>query len=93
MHTLPTLPQARTRSPRPRLPDQAASTAGAQFDADLRRHQSRVRWIHERLFFRPLLESFTAGGGGQLLSPEAAAERLQAFGFADADRTFQAVRG
>ena len=93
VHTLPTLPQARTRLARVLgYRDQAAGTAGAQFDADLRRHQSRVRWIHERLFFRPLLESFTAGGGGQLLSPEAAAERLQAFGFADADRTFQAVR-
>ena len=67
-----------------------SATAVAQFEADLRHHQSRVRWIHERLFFRPLLESFTAapaGRGTQLLSPEAVADRLQAFGFADAERT------
>jgi glutamate-ammonia-ligase adenylyltransferase len=93
VHTLPAVSDARTRLARVLgYRDQASSTAAAQFDAELRRHQSRVRWIHERLFFRPLLESFTAGGGGQLLSPEAATERLQAFGFADADRTFQAVR-
>ena len=93
VHTLPARPDARTRLARVLgYRDQAGGTALAQFEADRKRHQSRVRWIHERLFFRPLLESFTAGGGGQLLSPEAATERLQAFGFADADRTFQAVR-
>jgi glutamate-ammonia-ligase adenylyltransferase len=93
VHTLPANPTARTRLARVLgYRDQAAGTALAQFEADRKRHQSRVRWIHERLFFRPLLESFTASGGGQLLSPEAATERLEAFGFADADRTGQAVR-
>jgi glutamate-ammonia-ligase adenylyltransferase len=93
VHTLPASEAARTRLARVLgYRDQPSGTALAQFDADRKRHQSRVRWIHERLFFRPLLESFTATSHGQLLSSEAAAERLQAFGFADADRTFQAVR-
>ncbi len=92
VHTLPANPAAGTRLARVLgYRDQPAGTALAQFEQDRKRHQSRVRWIHERLFFRPLLESFTAPGQGQL-SPEAATQRLQAFGFADADRTFQAVR-
>jgi glutamate-ammonia-ligase adenylyltransferase len=93
VHTVPANPDARSRLARVLgYRDQPAGTALAQFEQDRKRHQSRVRWIHERLFFRPLMESFTATGRSQLLSPEAAAQRLQAFGFADADRTFQAVR-
>jgi glutamate-ammonia-ligase adenylyltransferase len=93
VHTLPANLEARTRLARVLgYRDQPAGTALAQFEQDRKRHQSRVRWIHERLFFRPLLESFTATGSSQLLSPEAATQRLQAFGFADPDRTFQAVR-
>jgi glutamate-ammonia-ligase adenylyltransferase len=93
VHTLPSGPEARVRLARVLgYRDQASGPAVAQFESDLRRHQAQVRWIHERLFFRPLLESFTAAGSGHLLSPEAASERLQAFGFADAERTFQAVR-
>jgi hypothetical protein len=34
-----------------------------QLDAELRRHQATVRSIHERLYFRPLLEAFSASGG------------------------------
>jgi [glutamine synthetase] adenylyltransferase / [glutamine synthetase]-adenylyl-L-tyrosine phosphorylase len=49
-----------------------------------------VRAVHERLYFRPLLEAFA--GTTQALSEEAALERLSAFGFADADRTRQAVQ-
>jgi glutamate-ammonia-ligase adenylyltransferase len=48
-----------------------------------------VRSIHQRLFFRPLLEAFTDGGP---LAAEVAEVRLAAFGFADAERTRQAVR-
>ena len=48
-----------------------------------------MRSIHERLFFRPLLEAFTSAAAG--LDPAAAAERLAAFGFSDADRTRQAI--
>jgi [glutamine synthetase] adenylyltransferase / [glutamine synthetase]-adenylyl-L-tyrosine phosphorylase len=35
------------------------STALARFEADLSSHQRTARSIHERLFFRPLLEAFT----------------------------------
>lgn len=75
--------------------DGHAVTAAAAFEADLHRHQATVRRIHERLFFRPLLETFTRGGSGgdaAQLEPSAAGERLQAFGFADAARTSTAVR-
>jgi glutamate-ammonia-ligase adenylyltransferase len=66
--------------------------AGAtdRFDAALSSHQSTVRTIHERLYFRPLLEAFA--GSTSALTPEAAATRMAAFGFADAERTRQAVQ-
>jgi len=70
--------------------DRPRARAVELFDQELRRHQSVVRSIHERLFFRPLLEAFTDGGGP--LAPEAAEARLAAFGFADAARTRLAVR-
>ena len=79
-------------------------TPGERFDAVLARHQGTGRAIHERLFFRPLLEAFAAGpaqvlaprhdyqaGGEHGLESGAAEERLAAFGFADADRTRQAL--
>ncbi|HEX2039644.1 MAG TPA: bifunctional [glutamine synthetase] adenylyltransferase/[glutamine synthetase]-adenylyl-L-tyrosine phosphorylase [Acidimicrobiales bacterium] len=59
-----------------------------ELDAELRRLQAAVRSIHERLFFRPLLEAFS---GASAMSTEAAEARLAAFGFADADRTRQAL--
>jgi [glutamine synthetase] adenylyltransferase / [glutamine synthetase]-adenylyl-L-tyrosine phosphorylase len=59
------------------------------FDARLSQTRSTVRAIHERLYFRPLLEAF-AGAEGRL-TVEAAETRLAAFGFADAERTRQAV--
>ncbi len=68
-------------------------SAESQFDEDLRRHRATARAIHERLFFRPLLEVFAAPPGrpATALSEEAIAERLSAFGFADRARTAQAV--
>jgi glutamate-ammonia-ligase adenylyltransferase len=56
-------------------------------------HQLRVRGIHERVYFRPLLEAFAAPrvGGLSTLTPEAVATRLAAFGFTDAARTQAAV--
>ena len=44
--------------------DGRSASALARFDADLARHQATARTIHERLFFRPLLEIFSAGRGG-----------------------------
>ncbi|MGH8917927.1 MAG: putative nucleotidyltransferase substrate binding domain-containing protein, partial [Actinomycetes bacterium] len=64
--------------------------------------QATVRSIHERLYFRPLLEAFsvdlpamgsvgTGTGSGASLSREAIGDRLAAFGFSDAARTRTAV--
>jgi glutamate-ammonia-ligase adenylyltransferase len=71
--------------------DDAAASAEQRFEGDLRRHRAAARSIHERLFFRPLLEAFTAGTGASVLSDDAVAERLSAFGFVDATRTALAV--
>jgi glutamate-ammonia-ligase adenylyltransferase len=65
-------------------------SALANFDGDLARCRVRVRSIHERLYFRPLLEAF-AGTTEAPLSPEATETRLAAFGFTDAERTRAAV--
>ncbi len=66
----------------------SAGSALSRFDADLSRHQAIVRSIHERLFFRPLLEAFTgpAAGQVQVMGADAAIDRLAAFGFTDAAR-------
>jgi glutamate-ammonia-ligase adenylyltransferase len=66
------------------------ATAADRFDDDLRRHQASARGIHERLYFRPLLDALAGEAG--LLSAEATEARLSALGFADADRTRQAVQ-
>jgi glutamate-ammonia-ligase adenylyltransferase len=75
-----------------------------RFDAVLARHQATGRAIHERLFFRPLLEAFAGSTAHKAvpghsyqaasehgLESGAAEERLAAFGFVDADRTRQAL--
>jgi len=93
-HALPTDPAAYERLARVAgYEDDAGATASARFEEALRDCQSRVRRIHERLFFRPLLEAFAAlpGPEGARLSPDAVARRLAAFGFADAARTRAAV--
>lgn len=69
--------------------DQARTTALETFTAEHRSHQATVRAIHERLFFAPLLDTLAGRGS---LSPEAAEERLAAFGFVDADHTRAALR-
>jgi glutamate-ammonia-ligase adenylyltransferase len=78
--------------------DGRSATALARFEADLAHHQATARSIHERLFFRPLLELFSAGRGTPEvaeaptgLGPAAVSERLTAFGFSDATRTRDAV--
>jgi len=69
--------------------DSPERTARERFEAEHREHQRVVRGIHERLFFAPLLETLAGTGP---LSPEAAEERLVAFGFTDVARTRAAVR-
>ena len=92
VHTLPAGQPARERLARILgYRDRATGTALAQFESDLRLQQATARAIHERLFFRPLLEAFTAAPIPAALSPEAVVDRLRAFGFTDAERTHQAV--
>lgn len=64
-------------------------SAADVFVAERRRHASTVRRLHEKLFYRPLLNAVVAVGASAAapavdearLSPEAAAERLSALGF------------
>lgn len=60
VHALPTEANGRTRLARVMgFRDDTTATAVVHFEQELRRHQATVRSIHERLFFRPLLEAFT----------------------------------
>jgi glutamate-ammonia-ligase adenylyltransferase len=72
--------------------DRASASALASFDDELRRHRSAAREVHERLYFRPLLEAFailpSAAPG---MGATAVSERLAAFGFSDAARTRAAL--
>src|SRR6266542_2361008 len=61
-----------------------------RFEADRRRHAATVRGLHEKLFYRPLLEVFGAVPSG--LDPSNAAERLAALGFANPDRAMAHLR-
>jgi glutamate-ammonia-ligase adenylyltransferase len=72
--------------------DTAEATALEWLDAELGRHQAAVRSIHERLYFRPLLEAFGEADADLLNRPGAVDERLSAFGFSDGPRTRAAIR-
>ncbi|MGH9302524.1 MAG: bifunctional [glutamine synthetase] adenylyltransferase/[glutamine synthetase]-adenylyl-L-tyrosine phosphorylase, partial [Acidimicrobiales bacterium] len=94
-HTVPQEPSALAHLARVMgYRDQGTHTAAEAFLAALGRHQTAVRTIHERLFFRPLLEVFTASkpGGAPAMEASAVAARLGAFGFADVGRTRIALR-
>ncbi len=71
------------------LRDSDEGTALERLDAVLGTHQATVRSIHERLYFRPLLEAFASNSF--LVRPGVAEDRLAAFGFSDSVRTRQAV--
>lgn len=71
--------------------DSAAGSALAELDRDLAHHQGTVRTIHERLYFRPLLEAFAGADADLLAKPGAVEARLSAFGFSDGDRVREAV--
>jgi glutamate-ammonia-ligase adenylyltransferase len=62
-----------------------------EFELELTNHQGTVRTIHERLYFRPLLEAFAGADGDMMTRPGAVEARLRAFGFSDGDRTRAAV--
>ncbi|MGW7350310.1 bifunctional [glutamine synthetase] adenylyltransferase/[glutamine synthetase]-adenylyl-L-tyrosine phosphorylase [Streptomyces sp. NPDC054784] len=49
-----------------------------------KRHAGSVRRLHEKLFYRPLLDAVAQLAPGEIrLSPRAAAQRLEALGYAD----------
>src|SRR5206468_10961011 len=56
------------------------------FERAWREHQGIVRRIHEKLFYRPLLERFAQAPA---LAPEAAQERLAALGFRSPGRALK----
>jgi [glutamine synthetase] adenylyltransferase / [glutamine synthetase]-adenylyl-L-tyrosine phosphorylase len=121
-HAVPTEPSAHSHIARVLgYRDDPSSTASASFDRALHRYQGEVRAVHERLYFRPLLEAFaststvssvpakvaaggetvdageTVGAGEEaesanVMDMAAVSERLNAFGFADVERTRAAVR-
>ncbi|WP_149182028.1 bifunctional [glutamine synthetase] adenylyltransferase/[glutamine synthetase]-adenylyl-L-tyrosine phosphorylase [Streptomyces sp. TRM49041] len=56
----------------------------AELNREWRRHASVVRRLHEKLFYRPLLDAVAQLAPGETrLSAEAAGERLEALGYAD----------
>ena len=77
-------------------------SAGQHMMADLTRAQTRVRDLHARIFYRPLLERYatvpasaagvTLPGEVARMGDEAAAERLSALGFRDAPGALRSVR-
>jgi glutamate-ammonia-ligase adenylyltransferase len=56
----------------------------AELTREWKRHTGAVRRLHEKLFYRPLLDAVAQLAPGEArLSPEAARERLVALGYAD----------
>ncbi|WP_330340463.1 bifunctional [glutamine synthetase] adenylyltransferase/[glutamine synthetase]-adenylyl-L-tyrosine phosphorylase [Streptomyces sp. NBC_00557] len=56
----------------------------AELNREWKRHTGVVRRLHEKLFYRPLLDAVAQLAPGEArLSPEAARERLVALGYAD----------
>jgi glutamate-ammonia-ligase adenylyltransferase len=62
----------------------ARAGAVERFTAEWSRHAREVRRLHEKLFYRPLLEAAATVSGDTLrLSPDSARARLEVLGFAD----------
>ncbi|MET9956056.1 bifunctional [glutamine synthetase] adenylyltransferase/[glutamine synthetase]-adenylyl-L-tyrosine phosphorylase [Streptomyces sp. NPDC006339] len=56
----------------------------AELGREWRRHAAVVRRLHEKLFYRPLLDAVAQLAPGEIrLSPKAAGQRLEALGYAD----------
>ncbi|MFE5486801.1 bifunctional [glutamine synthetase] adenylyltransferase/[glutamine synthetase]-adenylyl-L-tyrosine phosphorylase [Streptomyces sp. NPDC056527] len=56
----------------------------AELNKEWKRHASVVRRLHEKLFYRPLLDAVAQLTPGETrLSPKAAGQRLEALGYAD----------
>jgi len=56
--------------------------ASVSFEIELNRHRTRVRQLHESIYYRPLLEAFASASAGGLTRDRADA-RLHALGFRD----------
>ncbi len=69
--------------------DDAEATALERFEAELVELRAAIRTIHERLFYRPLLEAY-AESPVVRLTPEGAARQLAALGFTDLEGAKQA---
>ncbi|MCA1830711.1 MAG: bifunctional [glutamine synthetase] adenylyltransferase/[glutamine synthetase]-adenylyl-L-tyrosine phosphorylase, partial [Actinobacteria bacterium] len=86
-HTVPEDERARRRLARALgFRDSGEHTALEQFDIAWRETQKIVRRIHEKLFYRPLLERFAQAPA---LAPDAAQERLNALGFRQPGRALK----
>jgi glutamate-ammonia-ligase adenylyltransferase len=93
-HVVPSEPRARSRLARVLgFNDDRRTTALQRFDRALSTQQGRVREIHERVYFRPLLETFTEAGfeATKSLEPEELAARMAAMGFTEVERARTAV--
>jgi len=72
----------RMRLDLPPLP--ATGDPAAALASEWRQHASQARQLHEKLFYRPLLEAVAQlPGEATRLSPAAARDRLEALGYAD----------
>lgn len=86
-HTVPEDEPARRKLARAMgYEDDADRSALEAFDRDWRGTQRLVRRIHEKLFYRPLLERFAQAPA---LNPDAAQERLRALGFLQPGRALK----
>lgn len=84
-HMLPDLQSERERLAKAMgYRDRAGANALSSFEKDLVAHRSVVRTIHERLFYRPLLEAFAASPTISL-TPAGADRQLTALGFRDVE--------
>ena len=91
VHAIPDAPDAQARLARTLgYRDTGEPTPSTTSSPTSARHQATVRAIHERLYFRPLLEAFAALP--LLTRPGATEARLAAFGFTSPDRARVAVR-
>ncbi len=62
----------------------ASGDPAAELLAQWRRHATQARQLHEKLFYRPLLDAVARLPGDAVrLTPEAATQRLEALGYAD----------
>ena len=66
---------------------------GERLLAEFRRHAQRIRRLHEKLFYRPLLQSVASVPTDALrLTTKQAAQRLSALGYAAPDGALQHIR-